>query len=184
MSKSKQKDFANLMETRCTTYEFSQKPVPDSDITKILGLGRLAPSANNSQPWSFVVVKNKEKISSLMRLCHYGGFHTEPSVLIAIICEPVGKHQIALTRGPVASMTEYHQMLNIGVVATTLDYAATYYGFDAALLSPEIDAANRILSVKKGSKAILLLAIGHHSEGAFRKEKERKALSGMVHWEK
>src|SRR5574341_212958 len=38
---------------------FKQTPVPDEDISMILDAGMLAPSANNTQPWSFVVIKNK-----------------------------------------------------------------------------------------------------------------------------
>ncbi|OGW38301.1 MAG: hypothetical protein A2010_17875 [Nitrospirae bacterium GWD2_57_9] len=38
---------------------FKQTPVPDEDIKKILEAGRWAPSANNTQPWSFLVIKDK-----------------------------------------------------------------------------------------------------------------------------
>ncbi len=47
---------------RTSIRRFKQTPVPDEDIAKILDAGRLAPSANNTQPWSFLVIKDKEKL--------------------------------------------------------------------------------------------------------------------------
>jgi nitroreductase len=39
--------------------------VPDEDINKILDAGRLAPSANNTQPWSFVVIRDKALLAKM-----------------------------------------------------------------------------------------------------------------------
>ncbi len=44
---------------------FKQAPVPDGDINKILDAGMLAPSANNTQPWSFVVIKDKMLLAKM-----------------------------------------------------------------------------------------------------------------------
>ncbi len=45
---------------------YRSEPIPDNVLKKILEAGRLAPSADNVQPWHFVVVtesKIKEKLS-------------------------------------------------------------------------------------------------------------------------
>jgi len=44
---------------------FKQTPVPDEDVNKILDAGRLAPSANNTQPWSFIVIKDKAVLKKM-----------------------------------------------------------------------------------------------------------------------
>ena len=44
---------------------FKQTPVPDEDIEKILDAGRRAPSANNTQPWSFLVIKDRAVLASM-----------------------------------------------------------------------------------------------------------------------
>ena len=41
------------------------QPVPDEDIRQILDAGRLAPSANNTQPWSFLVIKDRETLKRM-----------------------------------------------------------------------------------------------------------------------
>jgi len=44
---------------------FKQTPVPDEVVNKILDAGRLAPSANNTQPWSFLVIKDREVLKNM-----------------------------------------------------------------------------------------------------------------------
>jgi nitroreductase len=56
--------------------EFSSEPVPDEDIAKILTAATHAPSAENSQPWEFIVVtddKLRAALGELMRRAWDGG---------------------------------------------------------------------------------------------------------------
>ena len=52
-------DLFNAIKGRTSIRRFKQAPVPDEDIRKILDAGRLAPSPNNTQPWSFLVIKDR-----------------------------------------------------------------------------------------------------------------------------
>jgi len=58
-------DIFDAIANRKSIRKFMQTPVPDSDINKILDAGRLAPSANNTQPWSFVVIKDKALLGKM-----------------------------------------------------------------------------------------------------------------------
>jgi len=53
-------DLFEAIRERKSIRRFKQTPVPDEDIRKILDAGRWAPSANNTQPWSFIVIKDRE----------------------------------------------------------------------------------------------------------------------------
>ena len=77
--------FLRLTKARKTTYEFSDKQVEDFDINNILEAGRWAPSCSNTQPWHFIVIKNKETIKKLMMTANYGDFHTDPPLMIALV---------------------------------------------------------------------------------------------------
>ena len=44
---------------------FKQTPVPDEVINKILDAGRFAPSANNTQQWKFIVIKDREVLKKM-----------------------------------------------------------------------------------------------------------------------
>jgi len=58
-------DLFDAIQGRKSIRRFKQTPVPDEDINKILDAGRLAPSANNTQPWSFVVIKDKVLLAKM-----------------------------------------------------------------------------------------------------------------------
>lgn len=55
-------DLFDAIKGRTSIRRYKDRPVPDEDIRKILDAGRLAPSANNTQPWSFLVIKDKETL--------------------------------------------------------------------------------------------------------------------------
>ena len=82
INKSTEDNFFKLVKSRKTTYEFTDKKIKDADIKKILEAARWAPSCSNVQPWHFIVVKDKKRISDLMKLAFYGAFHSPPPGLL------------------------------------------------------------------------------------------------------
>jgi nitroreductase len=47
---------------------FRPEPVPDEYVDKIIEAGRWAPSAGNSQPWEFIVVKKQELKDQIVQI--------------------------------------------------------------------------------------------------------------------
>jgi nitroreductase len=58
-------DLFEAIQGRKSIRRFKQTPVPDEDIQKILDAGRLAPSASNTQPWMFMVIKDRGKLKQM-----------------------------------------------------------------------------------------------------------------------
>jgi len=58
-------DLFDAIAGRKSIRRFKQTPVPDEVINKILDAGRLAPSANNTQPWKFIVIKDREVLKNM-----------------------------------------------------------------------------------------------------------------------
>jgi 5,6-dimethylbenzimidazole synthase len=52
--------FLELVKTRRSIRGFKTDPVPDEYVDRIIEAARFAPSGANSQPWEFVVIKDKE----------------------------------------------------------------------------------------------------------------------------
>ena len=52
--------FLRLVKTRRSIRSFKTDPVPDEYVERIIEAARWAPSGANSQPWEFIVVKDKE----------------------------------------------------------------------------------------------------------------------------
>ena len=58
-------DLFDAIQGRRSIRKFKQTPIPDADLRKILDAGRLAPSANNTQPWSFLVIKDRALLGKM-----------------------------------------------------------------------------------------------------------------------
>jgi len=58
-------DFFDLLKKRRSIRDFEAKEVPLDLIIEIIKESCLAPSAENGQPWKFIIVNNKEWIKKL-----------------------------------------------------------------------------------------------------------------------
>ena len=53
-------DLARLLSARHMVRDFADRPVPDDLVDRTLDLARRAPSAGNTQPWSFLVLRDDD----------------------------------------------------------------------------------------------------------------------------
>jgi nitroreductase len=60
--------FLELVKNRRTIRRFKPDPVPDENVDKIIEAARWAPSGFNSQPWEFVVIKDKKLKADVMQI--------------------------------------------------------------------------------------------------------------------
>ncbi len=80
-------DIFKLISTRRSVRKFSDEPVSDEMIDKIIESGTWAPSGMNNQPWKFAVIKDvglKEKISNLT---HYSKIILSAHALITVFLD-------------------------------------------------------------------------------------------------
>jgi nitroreductase len=61
---------------------YTKTPVPEEKLEKILEAARLAPSAENIQPWYFIVVTDHEKRKQIAKSGIFAGFLEESPVVI------------------------------------------------------------------------------------------------------
>ena len=59
--------FLELVAKRQSTRRYSSRPVPRDVVERCLEAARLAPSACNSQPWTFIVVDDEEQKNRVAR---------------------------------------------------------------------------------------------------------------------
>lgn len=67
-------DIYQCIKNRRSIRKFSDRPVPEEVLMRVLNAGRLAPSAVNIQPWKFIVVRSPETRRALVE-CTRGGKH-------------------------------------------------------------------------------------------------------------
>jgi nitroreductase len=64
---------------------FSPTPVPDEVIRSILEVGRWTGSAKNTQPWEFLVIRNRTTLKDLSMLGQYAGHLAGASFAILLV---------------------------------------------------------------------------------------------------
>jgi nitroreductase len=87
------KDFLDLCDARYSLRRFSDRPVERAKIVRCLEAARLAPSAQNAQPWRFVVFDDPGRKTALCDAVFSGiyaasaHFRSAP-VLVALLVKP------------------------------------------------------------------------------------------------
>lgn len=95
----------DLLKTRYSCRNFSEKPIPSGIISYILECGRLSPSGGNEQPWKFGVITDKKLICQLAQAAsvNYRQDWIGRSPLVIALCTQVlasENGEIAMRRFP------------------------------------------------------------------------------------
>jgi nitroreductase len=163
-----------LMRSRRSVRRYLPDPVPDDVLQQILEAGRWAPSANNQQPWAFVVVQDeqiREKVAQ--HATYYLARHArvdEAPVLIVMCAQVRSRMSRTPPRGDV-SMAGMQMMLQakaLGVGTCWID------GLDR-------DEISKILHIPDYLEIIALMTVGFPA--ATTSETPRKPLFEIVHYD-
>ena len=116
--------FLELAKSRKTTYEYDAKAVPANALKNILEAGRWAPSCTNSQPWHFIIVKNKERIAKLMKTANYGNFHMDPPLMICLVLvkKACAGKEFSCFRDAISA--SFDTQMSVGMAALNMIYEA------------------------------------------------------------
>lgn len=68
--------------------QYSNLPIAEEIVTRILEAGRWAGSAKNTQPWRFIVVRNRDTLNRLAACGNYATHLREAPLAIIVVCEP------------------------------------------------------------------------------------------------
>ncbi|MBR4390167.1 MAG: nitroreductase family protein [Prevotella sp.] len=76
--------------TRTSIRSYTDQPVEDTKIEKMLRAAMAAPTAVNKQPWHFIVVTSKEVLKSLSETNPHGGMIAKAPLAI-VVCGDMNK---------------------------------------------------------------------------------------------
>jgi len=173
----------NVIKERSSIRDYANRPVEDEKLDLILESARLAPSASNSQPWHFYVVKDREKIKALAGKMPIG---TQVVINSFITKAPV---VIVATGGPADLL---HKVMSFIVnrkwyyidVAIALEHMALT-AWDLGIGSCWIGwfdekKIKKLLDIPKDQEVIAMLTLGYPAEGAKVHPKNRKSRDEIV----
>ena len=74
----------DAVRTLLAVRRYQDRPIPDELVRRIVDAGRLTASANNRQPWHFVVVRDRDRLRELGRLVQTGPYIADAQLAIAV----------------------------------------------------------------------------------------------------
>jgi nitroreductase len=140
-------DVLETIKTRRSIRKYKPSSIPDKKLKEILESARLAPSAANRQPWSFIVVRDAERKKTLAEAANNQTFLAEAAVIVAAVGDPE------------TSKRWFEKDVMIAVEHLVLAAAALGYGtcWIGAFNEAEV---KRLLSIPEKLSVVALLPIG------------------------
>jgi nitroreductase len=179
-------NFIDLIKKRQSDRTYSDTPVEREKIIKCLEAARLAPSASNSQPWTFVVIDDpdlKEKVANKTfgPLKSFNKFVPQAPVIIAIVME---KPKMITEAGGRIKKKEY-PLIDIGIAAEHFCLQAAEEGLGTCMLGWfDEKAIKSLIQVPTGKTIPLLITVGYTPEGYRTRNKVRKDFDKVVKYNK
>ncbi len=165
-----------LIKTRQSDRSYADKPVEKDKIVRCLEAARLAPSASNSQPWTFVVIddpvlKEKVALKTFGPLKLFNKFAPQAPVIIAIVME---KPKMTSEAGGRIKKKEY-PLIDIGIAAEHFCLQAAEEGLGTCMLGWfDEKAVKKLINVPKNKNISLLITVGYTPDGHRIRKKIRK----------
>lgn len=167
-------DVMEAISKRSSVRSYRDEPVPDGILAEIMEAARLAPSASNRQPWTFIVVREDDRRQKLAEAARRQAFVGEAPVVIAgVALEP--------ERVMTCQVPAYAVDVSIALAYITL--AAVERGLGTCWIGAfEQEAVRWILEVPAEYRVVALMPLGYPEVDGNR-EKNRKEPEEIVRYE-
>ena len=171
--------FAELAKKRQSDRKYKDQTVEREKIIQCLETARISPSANNSQPWKFVVVDNyelKEQIAEYTIGLGMNKFTHQCPVLIAVVLE---KQNFMSTIGSMIKNKDYC-LFDLGIAVNQFCLQAADLGLGTCIIGWfDEKKIKKILGVRN-RRIPLLISLGYPDSPT--REKIRKPLDKISSW--
>ncbi len=161
-------DALECLKTRRSVRAYTTDPVPTPIIEDLIDCARLAPTAMNRQPWSFVVVRDQATRARIAELTGHAAFLAQAPVCIAVFCR-AGDYWIE--DGSAATLNllnaaRAHGLGSCWVAGHPLDYAGPI---------------STLLGAPSDHQLLSLVAVGHAAEDP---HPDKRPLAEVLRWDR
>jgi nitroreductase len=177
MTKDRPLAFLDLVKARQSVRKYLDKPIEREKIERCLEAARLAPSASNSQPWSFIVIEDPRLKDAVARntfnkLISFNSFSLQAPVLIILISE----RSSFLNKVAEAIKDKQFSLIDIGITAEHLCLQAAEEGLGTCMLGWFNEkGVKRLLNIPLSKRVELIITVGY-PESTIIRPKKRKPI--------
>lgn len=158
-------DVLEAIRSRRSIREYREDPVPEDLVSKVLEAGRWAPSASNSQPWNFIVLKDEEVKRKVADVTTYGDFLADAPLGICVVIDPK-----ASTHPVEDGATTTYSML---LAAHALGLGTCWIGSYGSSYEEKV---KEILNIPREKRVLSIISLGFPNEAPSSDRKELKKI--------
>lgn len=174
--------FIELIKLRQSDRKYQSNPIEADTLNRCLEAARLAPSASNSQPWTFVVVTDpdlKEKVAhqTFDKVVTFNKFVVQAPAMVVMVLE---KPKLVTRIGGAIKSMQY-PMIDIGIAAEHFCLQAAEEGIGTCMLGWFNEKPiKQLLNIPQKKSIGLIISVGYTPEGYRLRDKTRKKFSEVV----
>ncbi len=165
-------EFSELAKVRQSDRKYLGNPVEQEKLDQCLETARLSPSANNAQPWKFIVVDDpalKEQVADCAASMGMNKFTHQAPVLVAVVLE---KNNVMSSIGSVIQKKEY-RLLDVGIAANQFCLQAADLGLGTCIIGWfDEKRVKALLGVDRKKRVPLLISLGYPDSPTRRKTRK------------
>ena len=195
----KSEEFLKTVKMRSSVRVYKAGNVSDEQLEAMLEAARWAPSGANSQPWEFVLTRDRKKMRKVREIysrewkqrkledpVHYKGLKKDyvgdVSVLMLVCGDPRTMEVYLTTRRKGDREKLFQASVANAVEHLMLTAASMGFGTVWVSVREEVEAELRkLFGVPEPLRLLWIIPIGHPR--VLPKNRKRRPLSAMVHWE-
>jgi len=165
---------SEAIRTRRSIRRYEKRPVEKEKLLKVLEAARLAPSAANRQPWSFIVVTDDKMKESLKSTYDRDWFISAPVIIVAC----ASPEEAWVRRDG-----EEYWKVDISIAVQNLILAAWEEGLGTCWIGAfDEGEAKRALGIPPNIRVVAMTPLGYPAEqkGPIH---DRKPLEEIIHYE-
>ncbi len=165
-------DFRELVTTRASVRRYEQRPVEEDLVRQVLEAARLAPTADNRQPFRLLVVTDEPTRTAMAGAYSRKWFYTAPVIIVA--CAVAGE---AWVRKDGVTYVE----TDVAIVMDHLILQAADLGLGTCWIADFHPAVVReVLHLPAELEPLVLTPLGYPAQPA--RTKRRRSLRTLVQW--
>ena len=173
------------IQNRKSTRRYKDTPVTDAQIADLLEAARLAPSAGNTQPWQFVVVRDEELRKRLATAAHNQPWMAEAPVFIVCVADsaPRFPDREGLSLDESSDPVGLKMIIRDTAIATEhILLEAEHLGLGSCWIAWFVQEDIRpILHIPEDQYVVAIVTIGYKDEEPACRP--RKPLAELVHYD-
>ena len=163
-------DVYQCIRSRRTVRDYKPDPIPEDVLHKILQAARWSPSSSNTQKWSFIVIRDRDTLASLGKICTQGPFVGQAPLAIAVVMDDAPRPQLDAGRA----------LQQMELMAWSQGVGMCFVGVREA---DQQKAVKELLGIPEAMELITILPFGYRADNPRPAGTPRKPMAEIIHWE-